>query len=91
MQIYSKSMKNATSPLFRNHNRSTLPAGTYITHRVIYYPLVTLQLPHSRAPVCKKSRHSHFCWRYFHAGFLQAEAEWSPTQQDKRSQVWQMA
>ena len=40
MQIYSKSMKNATSPLFRNHNRSALPAGTYITHRVIYYPLV---------------------------------------------------
>ena len=29
-------MKNATSPLFR----SALPAGTYITHRVIYYPLV---------------------------------------------------
>ena len=41
MQIYSKSMKNATSPLFRNHNRSALPAGTYITHCVIYYPLVT--------------------------------------------------
>ena len=42
MQIYanSKSMKNATSPLFRNYNRSALPAGTYITHRVIYYPLV---------------------------------------------------
>ena len=40
MQIYLKSMKNATSPLFRNHNRSALPAGTYITHRVIYYPLV---------------------------------------------------
>ena len=40
MQIYSKSMKNATSPLFRNHNRSALDAGTYITHRVIYYPLV---------------------------------------------------
>ena len=40
MQIYSKSMKNSTSPLFRNHNRSALPAGTYITHRVIYYPLV---------------------------------------------------
>ena len=39
MQIYSKSMKNATS-LFRNHNRSALLAGTYITHRVIYYPLV---------------------------------------------------
>ena len=38
--MYSKSMKNATSPLFRNHNRSALPAGTYITHRVIYYPLV---------------------------------------------------
>ena len=34
MQIYSKSMKNATSPLFRNRNRSALPAGTYITHRV---------------------------------------------------------
>ena len=30
MQIYSKSMKNATSPLFRNHNSSALPAGTYI-------------------------------------------------------------
>ena len=30
MQMYSKSMKNATSPLFRNHNRSALPAGTYI-------------------------------------------------------------
>ena len=42
MQIYSKSMKNATSPLFRNHNRSALEAGTYITHRVIYYPLVLL-------------------------------------------------
>ena len=41
MQIYSKSMKNATS-LFRNHNRSNLEAGTYITHRVIYYPLVLL-------------------------------------------------
>ena len=40
MQIYSKSMKNATSPLFRNHNRSALEAGTYFTHRVIYYPLV---------------------------------------------------
>ena len=40
MQIYSKSMKNATSPLLRNHNKSALPAGTYITHRVIYYPLV---------------------------------------------------
>ena len=40
MQIYSKSMKNATSPLFRNHNRSALEAGTYITHRVMYYPLV---------------------------------------------------
>ena len=35
-------MKNATSPLFRNHNRSALEAGTYITHRVIYYPLVSL-------------------------------------------------
>ena len=35
-------MKNATSPLFRNHNRSALPAGTYITHRVIYYSLVTI-------------------------------------------------
>ena len=45
MQIYSKSMKNATSPLFRNHNRSALPAGTYITHRVIYYPLVLLNSP----------------------------------------------
>ena len=33
-------MKNATCPLFRNHNRSALEAGTYITHRVIYYPLV---------------------------------------------------
>ena len=43
MQIYSKSMKNATSPLFRNHNRSALPMGTYITHRVIYYPLVCLE------------------------------------------------
>ena len=42
MQIYSKSMKNATSPLFRNHNRSALQAGTYITHRVIYYPLVVV-------------------------------------------------
>ena len=42
MQIYSKSMKNATSPLFRNHNRSALLAGTYITHRVIYYPLVII-------------------------------------------------
>ena len=42
MQIYSKSMKNATSPLFRNHNRSALPAGTYITHRVIYYPIVEI-------------------------------------------------
>ena len=40
MQIYSKSMKNATSPLFRNHNRSALEAGTYITHRVNYYSLV---------------------------------------------------
>ena len=28
------------SPLFRNHNRSALEAGKYITHRVIYYPLV---------------------------------------------------
>ena len=28
------------SPLFRNHNRSALEAGMYITHRVIYYPLV---------------------------------------------------
>ena len=27
MQIHSKSMKNATSPLFRNHNRSALEAG----------------------------------------------------------------
>ena len=45
MQIYSKSMKNATSPLFRNHNRSALPAGTYITHRVIYYSLVFLKDP----------------------------------------------
>ena len=42
MQIYSNSMKNTTFPLFRNHNRSALPAGTYITHRVIYYPLVFL-------------------------------------------------
>ena len=33
-------MKNATSLVFRNHNRSALPAGTYNTHRVIYYPLV---------------------------------------------------
>ena len=40
MQIYSKSMKNAASPLFRNHNRSALEAGTYITHRVMYYTLV---------------------------------------------------
>ena len=40
MHIYSKSMKNAASPLFRNHNRSALEAGTYITHRVIYYSLV---------------------------------------------------
>ena len=44
MQIYSKSMKNATSPLFRNHNRFALEAGTYITHRVIYYPLVVVFL-----------------------------------------------
>ena len=43
MQIYSKSIKNATSPLFRNHNRSALQAGTYITHRVIYYPLVKVE------------------------------------------------
>ena len=42
MHNYSKSMKNATTPLFRNHNRSALEAGTYITHRVIYYPLVTI-------------------------------------------------
>ena len=42
MQNYSKSIKNATSPLFRNHNRSALEAGTYITHRVIYYPLVII-------------------------------------------------
>ena len=42
MQIYSKSMKNAASPLFRNHNRSALEAGTYITHRVIYYSLVEI-------------------------------------------------
>ena len=41
MQIYSKSMKNAAS-LFRNYNRSALEAGTYITHRVIYYSLVSL-------------------------------------------------
>ena len=47
MQIYSKSMKNATS-LFRNHNRSALEAGTYITHRVIYYPLVSYGLSFSR-------------------------------------------
>ena len=43
MQIYANLFKineNATSPLFRNHNRSALEAGTYITHRVIYYPLV---------------------------------------------------
>ena len=33
-------MKNAASPLFRNHNRSALEAGTYITHRVIYHSLV---------------------------------------------------
>ena len=46
MQIYSKSMKNATSPLFRNHNRSALLAGTYITHRVIYYPLVIFGTPY---------------------------------------------
>ena len=39
MQIDSKSMKNAAS-LFRKHNRSALEAGTYITHRVIYYSLV---------------------------------------------------
>ena len=44
MQIYSKSMKNAASPLFRNHNRSALEAGTYITHRVIYYSLVFTQM-----------------------------------------------
>ena len=48
MQIYSKSMKNATS-LFSNHNRSALPAGTYITHRVIYYPLVS-NSNHDRPP-----------------------------------------
>ena len=30
MQIYSKSMKNAASPLFRNHNRSALEVGTYM-------------------------------------------------------------
>ena len=47
MHIYSKSMKNATSPLFRNHNRSALEAGTYITHRVIYYPLVSLSFVNS--------------------------------------------
>ena len=35
-------MKNAASPLFRNHNRSALEAGTYITHRVIYYSLVKM-------------------------------------------------
>ena len=45
MQIYANlfmqnQCQNATSPLFRNHNRSALPAGTYITHRVIYYSLV---------------------------------------------------
>ena len=43
MQNYANLFKineNATSPLFRNHNRSALEAGTYITHRVIYYPLV---------------------------------------------------
>ena len=44
MQIYSKSMKNAASPLFRNHNRSALEAGTYITHRVIYYSLVKYEI-----------------------------------------------
>ena len=44
MQIYSKSMKNAASPLFRNHNRSALEVGTYITHRVIYYSLVSFLL-----------------------------------------------
>ena len=35
-------MKNATSSLFRNDNRSALEAGTYITHRVIYSPLVII-------------------------------------------------
>ena len=40
---FSKSMKNATSPLFRNHNRSALLAGTYITHCVNYYPLVIIE------------------------------------------------
>ena len=42
MQIYSKSMKNATSPVFRNHNRSALLAWTYITHCVNYYPLIII-------------------------------------------------
>ena len=48
MQIYANlikiNLKNATSPLFRNHNRSALEAGTYITHHVIYYPLVNVKL-----------------------------------------------
>ena len=43
--LYSKSMKNAASPLFRNHNRSALEARTYITHRVIYYSLVSETIP----------------------------------------------
>ena len=29
-------------PLFINHSRSAFQAGTYITHRVIYYPLVVV-------------------------------------------------
>ena len=33
--------------LFRNHNRSALEAGTYITHRVIYYSLVRFGLLYS--------------------------------------------
>ena len=50
MQIYSKSMKNATS-LFRNHNRSALLAGTYITQCIIYYPLVFM-VPRSLVMRC---------------------------------------
>ena len=48
-------MKNATSPLFRNHNRSALEAGTYFTHRIIYYPLFFFFLYHNNKPVITKS------------------------------------
>ena len=40
MQIYAKSMKMPPLLYSENHNRSALETGTYITHRVIYYPLV---------------------------------------------------